>query len=210
PSIALTALAVLGAGFLLSTCGEGRAGYGGSAGPRAAAEPEDPVVFNQLADFELTAHTGRSITRADLAGRPWVVSCIFTTCTGPCPSITRTMQALTGRLEETDAGFLSITVDPERDTPEVLARYAEAFGAKGDWLFLTGAGEAEVHELLRSSFAMTVARGDGTGPEGITLTHSSHLAVIDGQGRVRGWYDSQDPAEVRRLVERVRFLAGDS
>lgn len=195
--------------LLVVACGESRAGRGAGLGPRAAAEADDPVAFGRIEPFALTSQTGATITLEELRGRPWVVACIFTTCTGPCPSITRAMGRIQRRLAGVDARLVSITVDPQRDSPAVLARYAEAFDADPErWFFLTGADEAEVHRLIRSSFKMPVDRLDEPDPRtGDLLTHDRRLAVIDAQGVIRGWYDSQTPEQVDLLVRRVRFLA---
>ncbi|MEM7310573.1 MAG: SCO family protein [Planctomycetota bacterium] len=203
----LLVLAALGAGCAED---ESAAGYGGSSGPTTAAAPGDPIDFGTLPDFRLTDQHGEPFGLIDLKGTPWVLACIFTTCTGPCPSITRTMADVARRLEGTEAHLVSITVDPARDNPAVLDRYAQAHEADPErWSFLTGE-EAEVHGLIREGFKLPVAKLDEADPEtGDFLTHDRRLTVVDAEGRIRGWYDSEDPAQVKRLVERVRALLED-
>jgi protein SCO1 len=197
---------------LASACGgdaaAGPARSAGSSGPVAAAAPEDPVVFGPVPDFALIDQDGRALTRADLLGRPWVLACFFTLCTGPCPSITRELAHVARELEGVEARFVSLSVDPARDKPYMLKRYAEQFGADtARWSFATGE-EAALDALVRQGFKLPLARLDTPDPEtGTELTHDQRLTVIDAQGNIRGWYDSQDPQAVQRLIERVRFLA---
>lgn len=98
--------------------------------------------------------------------------------------------------------FVSFTVDPGHDTPEVLTRYAQRAGASGEWLFATGPREA-LYSLSTGGFklaAMEVPPGErqagGDGP----FLHSSKFVLVDSHGRVRGYYDSGDEDAVRRLV----------
>jgi protein SCO1 len=197
---------------LAAACGgdakAGPVGSGGSSGPVAAAAPEDPISFGAVPDFALVDQDGRALARADLLGRPWVLACIFTLCTGPCPSITRELAHVARELEGVEARFVSLSVDPARDKPYMLKRYAEQFGADtARWSFATGE-EAEVDSLVRG-LMLPLARLDAPDPEtGTEITHDQRLTVIDAEGRIRGWYDSQDPRAVERLIERVRFLAG--
>ena len=104
-------------------------------------------VYGQVPEFTLTERSGRSVTAGDLRGRVWVANFIFTQCPGVCPALSARMaalqQALRARRESgapgNDVRLVSISVDPTRDTPEVLRRYAARFRADpDDWLFLTG------------------------------------------------------------------------
>lgn len=204
---------ILAAGILCSLvaacggCDGAQAGYGGSDGPKAAADADDPRDFGALPDFALTSQAGEIVTLASLRGRVWVMASIFTTCAGPCPRITRAMGDVARRIENTNAHLVSITVDPARDNPAKLASYAKSYGADPErWTFLTGAEEA-IHTLIREGFRMPVARLDEPHPEtGDLLTHDRRLAVIDAEGRIRGWYDSEDRDQLALLVERVKFL----
>lgn len=206
------------AGFLggfLGGCGndavepdEARAGFTPTI--VAAAPAEDAIVFGQVPEFELLDQTGAPVTGASLAGSPWVLATIFTTCTGPCPSVTREVARLGRRLEGTDVHFVSVTVDPERDSPAALAAYAATFDADpARWSFLTGEPD-QVASLVRDGFKMPYARLDEPDPvTGDSITHDVRLAVVDADGGIRGWYRSDEPAEMDLLVRRVTFLAGE-
>ena len=208
--------AALAAAMLLATgcdSGESSAGYGGSLGPAitAAAAADDPIDFGPVPDFALIDQDENALARADLLGRPWIAACIFTLCAGPCPSITKEMSALTQRLADLDVRFVSVSVDPARDHPAALRRYAEQHEADtARWSFLTGE-QAAIDALVQGGLKLPLARLDEPDPEtGDRLTHDQRFAVVDAQGHIRGWYDSQDPAQVKLLIDRVRHLAAEA
>ena len=204
----LTAALAGGCGADPGNPDEARAGFTPSV--VVAAPADDPIVFGQVPAFELVDQTGTAFTREDLAGTPWVLATIFTTCTGPCPSVTREVGRVARRLDGTDVHFVSVTVDPERDSPAVLAAYAEAFEADpARWSFLTGEPD-QVASLVRDGFKMPFAQLEEPDPvTGDTITHDVRLAVVDADGAIRGWYRSDEPAEMDGLVRRVEFLAED-
>ena len=121
--------------------------------------------------------------------------------------MTARMAALRGRLAGAPVGFVSFTVDPGTDTPEVLARYAAAAGAGSDWWFVTGPMR-DLHSLSTEGFklaAMANPPGAET-PDGPFL-HSSKFVLVDGEGAVRGYYDSEDAAALHALEADARRLA---
>src|SRR5262245_3008746 len=109
-----------------------------------ASSPEDnspPDLYPEpVGDFALTERSGRTVTNADLLGKVWVASFVFTRCTGPCPQVSGTVARLQKDLEgEKDVRLVTFTVDPEHDNANELREYAAHFGAYPDrWLFLTG------------------------------------------------------------------------
>jgi len=152
-----------------------------SAGPSALADigPAPPV--------SLTDAAGRAFSLDSLRGKAVVVSFVYTTCNGTCPATTsalyRVQQALRGAgLWGTKVEFVSITLDPARDSPEALARYARVFGCDpAAWHFLTGTPEqvARVH----SAWGMWAR----VGPSGV-LDHPSRIFLVDPDGRQREIY----------------------
>jgi cytochrome oxidase Cu insertion factor (SCO1/SenC/PrrC family) len=151
-----------------------------------------PVAFD-LPDFTLTERSGKPVSKADLQGKVWVASFVFTRCTGPCPSVTGTIARLQADLDlanRPDLRLVTFTVDPDRDTPDELKKYATHFHAHPDrWLFLTGP-EADVHKLAKDGFKIAAARSASpTPPEGQEFDHSTKIAVVDKKGRVRGYFD---------------------
>lgn len=115
-------------------------------------------VYGEVPDFALTERSGRRITRADLLGKVWIANFIYTHCTETCPLQSAQMARLQANLQgEPDVRLVSITVDPEQDTPQVLAEYASRFGADRErWLFLTGE-RRPIYTLALEGFRLSVA-----------------------------------------------------
>ncbi len=173
---------------------------------RARPAPEPPRL-GSLPDFRLVERSGRPLSLADLRGRPWVADFIFTQCGGACPAMTARMARLR-RDVSPEVQFVSFTVDPAHDTPEVLARYAATFRADEGWRFVTGPAK-ELYTLSVAGFklaAMEVPPGEqaagGDGP----FLHSSKFVLVDGAGVIRGYYDSTDEAAMRTLAEDTAAL----
>ena len=169
----------------------------GAAGAKGLPE------LGEAPSFSLTDQLGGSFGTADLAGRVWVVDFVFTRCPAICPILSRQIH----RLQEATAAagpgvadatrFVSISVDPEHDTPAVLAAYADRHDADPDrWRLLTG-GRDEVWSLIRDGFRLLVAEnpGDPTNP----ILHTPRLLLVDAAGQIRGMYDGTVPAEVDAL-----------
>src|SRR6267154_2601399 len=136
-------------------------------------------------EFTLTSQDGTPVSLADFRGKVVAVTFIYTLCTDTCPVLTPMMSFVQDRLGP-DFGrkiaFVSITVDPERDTPAVLKEYAEAFGANlGGWAFLSGAPET-IREVTRryGVFAAKTADGD--------IDHSFLTSIVDRRGILRVQY----------------------
>lgn len=178
-------------------------------GPVVAADAADPQVFGQVPPFALTSQAGEEVTLETFRGRPFAVAAIFTRCAGPCPRITAAMRALSEELAGTDVRLVSVSVDPEYDTPAVLAAYAASYTADTSrWTFLTGS-ESSVQALLKDGLWLPLARAEDR-PPGERVTHSTKVVVIDGDGAIRGWYDALLDEELARLGDRLRWLAGAS
>jgi cytochrome oxidase Cu insertion factor (SCO1/SenC/PrrC family) len=156
------------------------------------------LQLGQMADFHLVERSGRAVSRHDLLGRVWVVDFIYTMCPGPCPLLSEHMAGLQKALpSDGRLGFLSISVDPQTDTPAVLTRYAANYHADPQrWWFLTGSTD-EVETLLRSSFHVAV---DSTSK---SIIHSQYFALVDDRGAIRGYYDVLDPMAEQKLRQDV-------
>jgi protein SCO1/2 len=174
----------------------------------ARRQAELPVL-GVLPAFSLTERSGRMVTRNDLMGRPWVADFIFTRCTGICPLLSARMAGLQESLAgRPDVKLVSISVDPQWDTPEVLARYADRHGADPDqWLFLTGEWDA-IRKLVGEGFKLGVSRAKaGEVPDGELVTHSERLVLVDGQGRIRGYYHGTEDDSVEKLEADLQRVA---
>jgi len=175
--------------------------------PARAAQEIAPGTF-PVGEFQLTERSGRSVTQLDLADRVCIASFIFTRCPLSCPRITSAMKAVGGRLAATDVLLLSFSVDPEYDTPAVLAAYAQKFEASPDhWWFLTGPKQT-IYDLVRGRFKLPLMDAGPTDPgtEREAITHSDRLALID-RGQIIGLFDSTDPQAIDKLIARARRLA---
>jgi len=190
-------------GLVLALVGAALVSAGALAllGSRLLGRAPEPPRLGALPDFRLTERSGRPLSLADLRGRPWVADFIFTQCGGACPAMTARMARLR-REVPADVPFVSFTVDPAHDTPEVLSRYAATFRADESWRFVTG-GQKDLYELSVGGFklaAMEVpAGGPAAGGDGPFL-HSSKFVLVDGEGVIRGYYDSTDEQAMRTLV----------
>jgi protein SCO1/2 len=159
--------------------------------------------YGTLPRFELTNQNGQSFGSADLAGKIWIADFVFTSCPGPCPLISSRMSELQKPLEKTDIHLVSFTVDPEKDTPEVLQAYAERLHADAKrWDFLTGSRPA-IYSLAQNGFKLAVANG---ADEGGMPVHSTRIVLVDRRGVIRGYYDALAPDAVTKLVADANHL----
>ncbi len=163
---------------------------------------EPPQRFGRLPDFELIDRDGRRFGRSDLAGSPWIADFIFTRCGGSCPLLTERMARLSRDLPaRARARLVSISVDPDHDTPEVLSAYAQKFEAGDDWHFLTGSRE-EIYRLGREGFKLAIDPNPPPAHASVLepILHSTRFVLVDGDGEIRGYYDAFDESAMRRLL----------
>jgi cytochrome oxidase Cu insertion factor (SCO1/SenC/PrrC family) len=164
-----------------------------------------PVLFD-APPFSLIDQNGRPVTDQTLRGHPYVAAFIFTSCAGPCPMMSAHMARLQTTIAAPQVKLVSFTVDPERDTPQVLNQYAERFKAdESRWFFLTGPKQT-VMETIRGFKLTAEPAADGSGE----ILHDTRFLLVDPQGRIRGIYSSNDPAEMGRLPGDAERLAGQA
>lgn len=172
-----------------------------------AVAADQKFVWNPegVEDFSLTECHGQTVTKADLLGKPWVACFIFTRCAGAnfCPRVSEQMKLLQDRLKDVDVRLVTITVDPDRDTPEELLRYSEQFHADPDkWWFLTG-DKQTIYSLIKRSFRMLVGEAPNPIP-GFEIEHSLEIMHVDAKGVVRGRYNAQDDVAMAKLRRVLR------
>ena len=168
--------------------------------------PRDPAGIE---DFSFTDTEGQTVTKADLLGKPFIISFIFTFCRGPCPKVSMDMRELQDRLKDYDFNLVSLTVDPERDTTEVLKTYGKELKADfSRWKFLTGK-QSEIYGLIHRSFAMPVQEElDRDRKPGFEIIHSTNIMLVDKTGRVIGKFDAQKGEEVMaKLRKQIKQIA---
>ena len=166
-------------------------------------------VLSRVPDFALTNQFGRVVTLADFRGQVWVADIIFTRCPRACAKMTREMSQLQSALPPNQpVKFLSLTADPEYDTPEVLSEYAKKFGAASErWQFLTGK-KLDVYRLATKGLLLAVDEvkaDERTSPEDL-FVHSTRFVVVDKHGRVRGTFDGTEPSSEQKIVEAIQTL----
>ena len=161
----------------------------------------DLPVYGHVPGFVLTSQTGEPFDGKSLAGKIWVADFMFTRCMGPCPRMTSQMhwvQKQTADLPEIK--LVSFTVDPEYDTPAVLTAYSQRFRADpARWYFLTGPVPA-LHQLSRGAFKVGDIDGNNT-------MHSTRFILVDRQGRIRGYYRTEEGESLGPLIADIRRLA---
>ncbi len=159
-------------------------------------------VFGDIPQFELVAQNGQPFHSQVLAGKIWVADFIYTTCPGPCPRMTSQMREVQDAVSNIpDVRIVSFTIDPANDTPTILAAYAKEHGAApAIWYFLTGPIPT-LQMLDRDAFKLGNIDG--------TLQHSTRFVVVDGQGRIRGYYDTSEASAIQKVIADVRALAAE-
>ncbi len=160
-------------------------------------------AYGTVPSFQLTNQNGQSFGSPQLAGKIWIADFVYTTCPGPCPMISSRMSELQKPLEKTDVHLISFSVDPQKDTPEVLRRYAERLQAEPRrWDFLTGPKSA-IYKLSHDDFKLAIS--DGSEAQGIPV-HSTRMALVDRHGQIRGYYEATEADAVTKLVADTNHL----
>ncbi|NBX16900.1 MAG: SCO family protein [Proteobacteria bacterium] len=178
--------------------------------PLTRRVPQPPPVVSALPEFTLTGPDGKPFGSRELAGRTYIASFLFTRCQSVCPMITQHLVGLQARIlhDKIPLTLVSITVDPENDTPSVLKAFAEKSGASGSvWTFLTGS-RTSVTEIVEKGF--TVGMGAPTVTNGLMdVAHSQKLILVDSRGRIRGFYDASGEG-VDEIYARAEAVVGET
>lgn len=194
PSVAVR-LAVAAALLLVAVLGFAALGR-----PTRASERPLPVL-GRVADFALVDQASDPVSRDALDGEPWVASFVFTRCPLVCPRLSermRTLQAL-AKGHAAPLRLVTFSVDPEHDVPDVLKSYADGYGAdRARWRFLTGS-EAQVAAVARSFSVALQGEADASKAD-FGIMHSGHLILVDGRGRIRGYYPSREDGVEKRIL----------
>ena len=161
---------------------------------QAARQAARPLrVLGQVADFTLTNQDGQVTTLANLTNHVWVADIIFTRCAGQCPRMTAQMKSLQDLLpKDSTAKLVTLTTDPDYDTPAVLKRYGEHYGADFHrWLFLTGT-KAQIGRLGANSLklsAQPVQPQDQKSADDLFI-HATVFVLVDKHAQVRGFFET--------------------
>jgi protein SCO1 len=175
-------------------------------GCRARGEPLPEL--GHIDDFKLTDQTGKPLSARDYEGSVWVGAFMFTRCPTICPRIIRRMQEVQAAAKQQQASvkLVSFSVDPEYDTPPVLAAYAREFNVDtANWRLVTGELGA-ITKTAVESFKQALEGKAEAGSEHFGIVHGSHLVLIDARRNIRGFYRSSDTDVVSRLVADIKRL----
>ena len=160
---------------------------------------EPPFYNYQVSDFKLYDAQNKEFSLQDLSGKIFVTDFIFTTCSGVCPLMTKNLKSVYGEFAAKDeVHFVSVTVNPEFDSPQVLAEYAKKYGLDPlRWHFLTGSRES-IQDLAIQGFKI----GSVEDP----VFHSTFLVLADKKAQIRGYYDGTKEEDLGRLKADIRRL----
>ena len=203
----LLGLAVVGLGVVLGTALWLRLGPGTQIGRGSGDSPDGLNQYGSVPDFSLTERNGSAVGLAQLRGKIWIADFIYTTCPDTCPLQT----AMMAKLQEEYSGkpavmLVSISVDPERDTPQVLSQYADRHRADATrWYFLTGQRN-RIMQLIQQGFHLAVSAAPADTDSGGMIPHSPRFVLIDKEGRIRGYYDSRELEAFVRLKNDIETL----
>jgi cytochrome oxidase Cu insertion factor (SCO1/SenC/PrrC family) len=163
-------------------------------------------VMRSVPEFALTERSGRPVSLADLRGKIWIADFIYAQCTDTCPLQTAEMAKLQEFwTKDADLRLVSISVDPEKDTPQILARYAKRFHADSQrWLFLTG-DKKQIVRLVEDGFHLPAASAVTRQGAPIVI-HSPRFMLVDRDAQIRGAYDSGDRLSMQQLKADVASL----
>ncbi|QJP33669.1 SCO family protein [Nonlabens sp. Ci31] len=177
--------------------------------------------FNKVPDFQFVNQKGDTITNKDLLGKVYVIDFFFTTCPTICTPMSMNMSKVSEALKsQNDFRTISITIDPDHDTPEVLKEYAKKYDANSNWDFLTGDKDA-TYKLSREGFNAYVGESDN---ENIRFEHSGNFALVDRNGYIRsrkvriddqnenwiyhynGVQENEIPDQIKEIIEDAETL----
>ena len=164
------------------------------------------TIYHTVQSWSFTNQEGETVSQSDYDGKVYVVDYIFTSCPGICPVMTTQMSLLQFKLDKPglkEIPFVSYTVDPERDTPEVLKQYGKDHDADfSRWTFLTGEKQ-DLYEL--GVYGYMVSTQEDALAEGGFL-HSEKFILMDWDHHIRGYYNGTDVNEVNEMVDDIKIL----
>lgn len=162
---------------------------------------------HQVQHFTLTDQKGDTFQSSDYDGKIWIVNSFFASCPIVCPKVMKNLQEVHDYLRnEESIVTMSLTVDPKRDTPEILLQYAQKYNANNDsWFLLTGE-KKDLYRLARVEFLMSAS--DGAGNE-TDFIHSENINIIDPDHRIRDIINGTDPQADQKIMESIKKLRSE-
>ncbi len=164
--------------------------------------PVFPSKEHVIETFALLDQEGNKMTNEDWKGKTVVANFFFTHCPVVCPKMVKQLQRVQAFSKDENLVIASISVDPERDSVQRLKEYSTKVGIGKNWRLLTG-DKKEIYRLARKGFLVVATDGDGGEDDFI---HSERFVLLDGQSRIRGYYEGTDKAEVDQLINDIKKL----
>jgi len=163
---------------------------------------------HKIQKFELIDQGNKPFGSKELKGKVYVAEYFFTTCGTICPVMNTQMRRVHEKFSgDNNFHIVSITVDPEHDSPEVLKTYADQHGAKeSQWHFLTGKKETLYALARRSFFLLKPAAVVNQGDVGSDFIHTNYFVLVDKESQIRGYYDGTDEHTVTTLMQDIQIL----
>ncbi|HEX7343118.1 MAG TPA: SCO family protein [bacterium] len=156
-------------------------------------------VLAEVPDFQFRDQNDRSFGRNQMLGKVCVVDFIFTRCQGICPVMSNRYTHLYRLFRDTpELQLISVSVDPDYDTPEILRKYAANYGIMDERWILLHAPLDHVQDLCENGFLLPA--------QDLPQGHSGKFALVDRQGRIRGYYDHDSDADQNLLKTHLRAL----
>ena len=165
-------------------------------------------VIAEVPPFTLTNQLAQTVSLTNLLGQVWVADVIFTTCPMSCERMTQRMLALQKEIPvRSPVKFVSITAYPQHDSPAVLKKYADRHGADQErWHFLTGV-KRDVYELSVNGMKFGVVENTNRVIPDDLFIHSTHFALVDKRGRIRGVFEGTEEEDRKELLIAIKKLA---
>ncbi len=163
------------------------------------------TVWHKVANFTFTNQLGKMVSVDSLKGKILVVDYFFTRCPNPCPTLTRNMKKMQDAFLKNDSlvHFISLTVDPSRDSVEALKRYADKYKVRhNNWWFLTG-DKKTIYDLAYNEFKAATIDG---GEVDTAFLHTNKFYLLDKDRVIRGWYDGTDTVAMAKLAKDIGLL----
>lgn len=197
--------------FLLSSLGMVFSGCHSSSG-------EFPN-YGKLPSFQLINQDNQAVSLEDYRGKVWVANFIFTSCAGTCPMLTKRMKKVEGAIQGLTKGqedipfrIVSFSVDPEQDTPERLKEYAKEYKVDTTlWTFVTGP-LGQITQMVVKGFKISMGKvpvgtqgGEATAQEIFEVVHGEKFVLVDQEGNIRGYYDSNSSG-IKKLLADMKTL----
>jgi protein SCO1/2 len=162
------------------------------------------TIYHKLNDFVLYDQDGKKVSFSTFDKKIFIASFFYTRCPNVCSAVNKNISDLAGVYRKNKmVNFVSITVDPERDTAPVLKKYASGFESRNKWLFLTG-DTTSIYNLARKGFLVDALK---TGND--NFIYSDKLILIDAEKRIRGYYSGTSIPELTRLNDEIKVLIAE-